>query len=161
MSVYKNVVIVLVAGVLSFAILFFGSIVSEKIGGEGETSPFNAVMPEAAEFTPVPVDGLDETVTEVYLTDTGGYVFRLDATGYYPHMVILCGVDSDGKVTGAVCTESSESLGRETTYGEQFTGVTSDTVDDVPVITGATKTTKGYKKAVAIALEAFDILGGR
>lgn len=160
MSAFKNVVIVLAAGALSFAFLFFASYASDSMGGE-ETSPLNAVMPEAAEFTPVPADGLDGTVTEVYLTDTGGYVFRLDATGYYPHMVILCGVDSDGKVTGAVCTESSESLGRETTYGEQFTGVTSDTVDDVPVITGATKTTKGYKKAVAIALEAFDILGGR
>ena len=160
MSVFKNIALAIAVSALSFALLFFGSAVSTRLGGEDEGSPFNAVMPEASEFTPVPADGLDETVTEVYLADTGGYVFRLDATGYYPHMMILCGVGADGAVTGAVCTESSESLGREATYGEQLVGVTADTVDGVPVTAGATKTTKGYKKAVAVALEAFEKIKG-
>ena len=161
MSKLKNIAVTLTVAAVSFAALFLGSAVSDRMGGEGERSPFNAVMPEAAEFVPLSAEGLDEIIAEVYRSDTGGYVFSLDATGYYPHMMLLCGVDADGKVTGAVCTESSESLGRELTYGESFTGVTAETVDDVPVITGATKTTKGYKKAVKAALEAFGILKGR
>ncbi len=162
MFTLKNITVAVVTVLISFGFLFFGGALSDRIGGgEEENSPFNAVMPDAAEFTPVETEGLDETVTQVYSSDTGGYVFNLDATGYYPHMMILCGVDADGVITGAVCTESSESLGKENTYGESFTGVTAESVDDVPVITGATKTTKGYKKAIKVALEAFEILKGR
>ena len=160
MSVFKNVALIAAAATISLGILFLGSTVSDRMGGEGERSPFNAVMPEATDFSPVSSEGLDGMITDVHISDTGGYVFSLDAVGYYPHMMILCGVGADGKVTGAVCTESSESLGRELTYGEELVGVTAETVDEVPVITGATKTTKGYKKAVKIALEAFEILNG-
>ncbi|MBR5447750.1 MAG: FMN-binding protein [Clostridia bacterium] len=161
MSVVKTIVTITLTAAVSFGLLYFGEAVEESLGG-GETSPLNAVMPGASEFTPISADGLDETVAEVYAADTGGYVFSLDATGYYPHMMILCGIDEGGVITGAICTESSESLGREMTYGEQFAGHSLDTVESVEVITGATKTTKGYKRAVKTALETFEVLtGGR
>ena len=72
----------------------------------------------------------------------------------------MCGIDSNGKITGATCVSSGETLGNEKTYGELFLGADRNTVDSVDSVSGATKTTANYKKALKDALSAFDILKG-
>ena len=161
MFVMKAALCIVATVLVSFSVLIAGSRLGDVMRDEDEVSPFHEVMPDGGEFTSVAIDGLDEMIIEAYSSETGGYVFSLDAIGYYPHMMILCGIDADGTVTGAVCTESSESLGREYTYGDEFVGVSADSVDEVSLVTGATKTTKGYRKAISVALEAFEILKER
>jgi len=75
-------------------------------------------------------------------------------------MVIMCGVDAKGIVTGAVCLSSNETLGKEKTYGENFKDKDTAGVDAVDTIASATKTTEAYKNAVKDALNAAVILGG-
>lgn len=121
------------------------------------------VMPEGSGFEAVDLQGytLPATVTEVYKETKGlGYVFKLTTTGYAADMVIMCGVTTDGVVTGAVCLSSNETLGKEKTYGENFGGKDAAGVAAVDVIGGATKTTEGYKNAVNDAINAVTILGG-
>ncbi len=101
-----------------------------------------------------------DSVTEAYSADNGGYVFKMNVTGYSTDMIILCGVTADGAVSGAKCLSSTETLGYEKTYGESFPGVTLETVDGVDTVSGATRTTSGYKNAVKDALNAFVIIGG-
>ena len=84
----------------------------------------------------------------------------MNVTGYSTGMVILCGVTAEGAVSGAKCLSSSETLGYEKTYGENFPGVTLETLDSVDTVAGATRTTSGYKNAVKDALNAFVIIGG-
>ena len=72
----------------------------------------------------------------------------------------MCGVNADGTVSGTKCLSSSETLGYEKTYGENLVGKTSETVDEVATIAGATKTTAAYRNAVKDALNAAIILGG-
>jgi uncharacterized protein with FMN-binding domain len=117
-------------------------------------------MPEGTGFEGVDISTftLPATVTEVYSEASGGYVFKLTTSGYGQGMVIMCGVDASGTVTGAVCTASSETLGYEKTFGENFKGVNDQSVADVDTISGATKTTAGYKNAIKDALNAFTIL---
>lgn len=121
------------------------------------------VMPNGTGFESVDLSAyaLPSTVTEVYKETSGvGYVIKLTTTGYGSDMVIMCGVGTDGIVTGAVCLSSNETLGKEKTYGEGFTGKDLAGVDAVDTITGATKTTEAYKNAVKDALNAAIILGG-
>ena len=75
-------------------------------------------------------------------------------------MVIMCGVSTDGVVTGAVCLSSNETLSKEKTYGENFASKDAAGVESVDTITGATKTTEAYKNAVKDALNSVIILGG-
>ena len=103
---------------------------------------------------------LPSTVTEVYKEKNGGYVVTLTTTGYGSDMVIMCGVDANGNVTGAVCLSSNETLGHEKTFGEKFTGKDAAGVDAVDTISGATKTTAAYKNAIKDALNTAIILGG-
>lgn len=121
------------------------------------------VMPSGKGFEAMDFSSftLPETVKEVYKeTDGNGYVFKLVTSGYGSDMVIMCGVSKDGMVTGAVCTASNETLGKEKTYGENFKDKNAEAVQSVETISGATKTTEGYKNAVKDALNAAVILDG-
>ena len=121
------------------------------------------VMPEGTGFELVPLDDLNlpNTVTEVYKETSGiGYVIKLETSGYGNDMVIMCGVELNGTVTGAVCVSSNETLGKEKTYGNNFKGKDEAGVDAVDTIGGATKTTAAYKNAVKDALKAVVILNG-
>ncbi len=104
---------------------------------------------------------LPATVTEVYKeSDAKGYVVKLVTTGYGSDMVIMCGVDTAGMVTGAVCLSSNETLSKEKTYGANFAEKDAAGVEAVEIISGATKTTEAYKNAVKDALNTATILGG-
>ena len=104
---------------------------------------------------------LPATVTEVYKeSQEKGYVVKLVTTGYGSDMVIMCGVDTAGMVTGAVCLSSNETLSKEKTYGENFAKKDAAGVEAVEIISGATKTTEAYKNAVKDALDTATILGG-
>ncbi len=121
------------------------------------------VMPGGVGFEAVDVGAytLPSTVTEVYKETSGlGHVVKLVTSGYGTGMTIMCGVDTDGVVTGAACLFSNETLSKEKTYGENFTNKDAAGVDAVDIIGGATKTTEAYKNAVKDALNTALILGG-
>ncbi|MBQ5791603.1 MAG: FMN-binding protein [Clostridia bacterium] len=121
------------------------------------------VMPEGAGFDPVDLSSytLPATVSEVYReTDGRGYVIKLITSGYGSDMVIMCGVSTEGRVTGAVCLSSNETLSKEKTYGENFKDQDAAGVEAVDTIGGATKTTAAYKNAIKDALNTAIIMGG-
>ncbi len=117
------------------------------------------VMPEGQGFEAVALtDGLPATVTEAYREVGGGYVLKLKTAGYGSDFIIMCGVNAEGKVTGAVCLSSNETLGHEKEFGNRFAGLDSDGVHAVDTVAGATKTTAAYRAAVADALSAAAML---
>lgn len=121
------------------------------------------VMPNGKGFEKIDIADvtLPSTVTDVYKETNGqGYVIKLLTSGYGNDMVIMCGVTTDGVVTGAMCISSNETLGKEKTYGENFTDKDSEGVNAVDIISGATKTTEAYKNAINDALNSVVILGG-
>ncbi len=121
------------------------------------------VMPQGKNFETVDLAAynLPATVTEVHKETTGqGHVMKLKTNGYGADMIIMCGVDATGKVTGAVCLSSNETLGKEKIYGVHFTGKDVASVAEVDTIAGATKTTEAYKNAVKDALFTVAILSG-
>lgn len=121
------------------------------------------VMPEGENFEAVDLAAyeLPTSIVEAYHeTTTGGYVFKMETAGYSSGFIIMCGVDAEGAVTGAVCLGSSETLGYEKTYGDQLIGATLESVETVDTVAGATKTTGAYRGAAKDALSAFVILNG-
>lgn len=121
------------------------------------------VMPEGTGFetTDISTFTLPATVSEVWKETSGkGYVVKLVTAGYGTDMIIMCGVNADGVVTGATCLSSNETLGKEKIYGENFGGKDAAGVEAVDTLAGATKTTAAYKNAVKDALNTAIILGG-
>ena len=120
------------------------------------------VMPSGEGFEKIDFDAsaLPKTITEVYKEKNGGYVFRLTTVGYDSGFIIMCGVNADGTVSGAVCLESKETKGEEKTYGANFTGKDAAGVEAVDAISGTTKTTVAYKNAIKDAINASILLSG-
>lgn len=141
--------------------------ITAPVIAENQNAAANAallkVMPDGKGFETADISELTlpSTVTEVHRETTGlGYVIKLTTAGYGTDFVIMCGVSSDGAVTGAVCLSSNETLGKEKAYGESFTGKDAAGVDAVDIISGATKTTQAYKNAIKDALNTAVILAG-
>ena len=165
-SVKNLVVFVCICSVITLMLAITNSFTApiiEKNQNAAANKALLEVMPDGKGFELVQMQdyALPATVSEVYKETSGnGYVIKLVTSGYGSDMVIMCGVGTDGIVTGAVCLSSNETLGKEKTYGENFIDKDAAGVDAVDVIGGATKTTQAYKNAVKDALNTVIILGG-
>jgi len=117
------------------------------------------IMPEGENFTEYEYTAkLSDKITAVYKEDNGGYIFQIQTKGYKPGLIILCGIDKDGKIVGAdYIPPSKETNEAEKGFGKNFIGQSLSSYEP-EIISGSTKTTKAYSEAIKIALEAFEIL---
>ena len=161
-SIISLTVICAVVAVALATTNFITAPIIEKNAGAAANEALLIVMPDGGEFTAADLSQytLPETVVEAYTASNGGAVVKLKTAGYGPDMIIMCGVDADGVVTGAVCLSSNETLGVEKTYGDTVKGAAIDTIDGVATVSGATMTTGAYKNAVKDAINTATILGG-
>ena len=165
-QIKSTLVLVSICAVMAILLALTNSITAPIIQKNRDAAANKAllvVMPNGEGFEKIEdlsAYTLPSTVTEVYKEKNGGYVVTLTTTGYGSDMVIMCGVNADGTVSGAVCLSSNETLGHEKTFGEKFTGKDAAGVDAVDIISGATKTTQGYKNAIKDAINTAIILGG-
>lgn len=104
--------------------------------------------------------GLSESVTNAYKETNGaGYVFRITSTGYKPGMVIMVGIDAEGKITGSKCLETQDTFQKEPQIDNSYNG--QSLADFKPnMLAGATMTSTGYRDAVNTALQSFILASG-
>lgn len=159
-SVIVLTAICLVVSLLLAGVNFFTAPVIAENEAKNANASLLVVMPEGGNFEEIDISSfeLPATVVAAYKAENGGHVIKLSATGYASGMVIMCGVNSDGTVTGAECIASNETLGFEKTYGESFKGVSD--IEAVDTIANATLTTTAYKNAIKDAQNANIILSG-
>lgn len=164
-AIKSTVVLVCICAVMAVLLAVTNAITAPIIKANQEKGANEAllqVMPDGKSFEKIDVSSytLPATVTEVYKEESGGYVITLKTAGYNSDMVIMCGVNADGTISGVVCLSSNETLGYEKTFGANFIGKDVAGVDAVDTVSGATKTTAAYKNAIKDALNTAVILGG-
>jgi electron transport complex protein RnfG len=126
-----------------------------------EKAARNEIIPAANDFDVLKVDGLPETVTEVYKsTNDVGYIFVLSTSGYGGELTLLCGVSPEGVLIRCMTLEHSETKGlgsrvTEQQFENQFIGMGAG-LDGVEAISGATISSRAYIGAVRDALAAFE-----
>ncbi|MBQ1196247.1 MAG: FMN-binding protein [Clostridia bacterium] len=120
------------------------------------------VMPDGTNFEELDIStlGLPEAITNAYKETSGkGYVFRVVSTGYKSGMVIMVGVNAEGKITGSKCLETQDTFGKEPLIDNSYNG--QSLADFAPnLIAGATMTSNGYRDAVNNALQSFTLASG-
>lgn len=161
-SVISLTLICAVVAVLLAGTNYITAPIVEKNQSAAANEALLVVYPDGTSFESIDISEyeLPSTVTEVYKEAAGGYVIKTTTSGYGAGMIIMCGINPEGMLTGATCLESSETLGYEKTYGEYLTGTDIDTIDSVELVAGATMTTTAYRNAVKDSLNAFVILNG-
>lgn len=123
------------------------------------------VMPEADSFELVQVDGLPESITEVYQAANGaGYVFMITSDGYGGRdtLNMICGIDAEGKITNTQVLSHSETVGLGSKvagddFRSQFVGKDSN-LEGVDTIGGATVSSNYYINAIKDAFTAYDLV---
>ncbi len=159
------VVLVCICAVVALMLAVTNLITAPLIEANEEAAAQKAlteVMPNGTDFQKLSLDGytLPKAVMEAYREAGGGYVVRLMTTGYGSGMTIMCGIDVDGTISGAVCLSSSETLGYEKTFGERFRGLDAAGAEQVDTVSGATMTTSAYRAAILDALAAVNTFKG-
>lgn len=101
------------------------------------------------------------SVEKVWREKNGGAVVQTNVTGYKAGLVIMCGIDSTGKITGAKWIQTNETLHAEDGLGDRFVGHDKDSITpDLVAGSTAKMTTGAYYKAIEDSLNTFIILGG-
>lgn len=168
-SIRSIIVLVSICAVVSILMALTNSVTAPIIA-ENDAKNANAallqVLPDGGSFETVDMSAytLPSTVTAVYRASNGGCVVQLTTSGYSSGMVIMCGINPDGTVSGSKILSSSEtpSIGGEAAerFAPTLNGKTAEDIETVEIISGATKTTAAYRSAVKDALNTALILGG-
>ena len=167
--------IVIAAVVLLAASFGLNSIAAQK-AQEDHVWLMQTLLPDSKEFTLEPYSGDDANIRSVHKAENG-FVIETVTYGYAGEITMFIGVNNDGKVTGLVVRDLSETfgLGREaltdhvflkqflnssgsfevvTAAPDAFSGATGEVTeaeDDtvgVDALTGATVTSKAIVRAV-------------
>ena len=134
----------------------------EKAAAEARSE----VLKEAKEFELLDIKGLPEGITAVYRgSDESGFVFMMTQKGYGGDINLICGIRPDGSMEAVKTLSHSETSGigskvvdNSSGYRDRYAGKTADTYSEVDAITGATISSTAYKKAIASAFEAYEIV---
>ncbi len=161
----STLTLIAICGVMAILLALVNGLTAPIIKENENAAAFDSlltVMPNGEGFAAVDLANytLPPSVTAAYKEAGGGFVLQMNVTGYSPNMILLCGVNPDGTVSGATCLSSGETLGYEKTYGENFPGKNAEEVAAVDTVAGATRTTEAYRSAVKDALNAAILLGG-
>ena len=121
------------------------------------------VLSEADSFEKLDAE-LPEGVIDAYKASNGtGYVFTVTSKGYGGEIRLICGIKSDGSIEAVKTLKHSETSGigskvvdDKSNYRENYYGKTEDNYESVDAVTGATISSKAYKKAIGTAFEAYD-----
>ncbi len=158
-TVVLSAICIVVALILAAVNLVTAPAIAEALEKK-TTDALLEVLPNGVSFEKIDTAGLPSEVTAAYKAESGGYVFQMTVTGYKSGLIIMCGLDENGKISGAKYLSSSETLGAENQLGDMYIGKDKSDYSSVDTISGATMTSNGYKNAVRAALEAYEILTG-
>lgn len=137
----------------------------DKIAANNNKAAFEAcfeVMPDAENFEELDLSkytNLPQSLKNAYKETSGlGYAYKLEVRGKEAGLVIMVGIDNNGKITKSTVVSSNETPSyfggaKEEEYSNKFTGKDS-TLEGITTISGATLSTKAYMNAVMDAFSA-------
>ena len=124
------------------------------------------VLPDGGSFEEITLDDkYPEIITKGYKAE-GGYVFQATVTGKNPGLIIMCGIDTDGKVVGTKVIAEQETDSYDAQVFPSVEGVDGEysgqSLDGFTeyLVSGATLTSRAYAQAIKASLQAAAIAGG-
>lgn len=124
------------------------------------------VLTEADGFHEVKGEFPENTV-DVYEADNGaGYAITVTSKGYdSTPLKVMIGIQADGAIEKVKVLSSNETPGlgskvTEDSFTGQFAGMTSDGVDGMQMISGATYSSKAMRAAVEQAFAIYEMVKG-
>ena len=161
-SLVLGSICLVVALLLSVVNMFTAPIIA-KNQADKANGALAEIYPGGSGFKEIDIStyALPESITAAYSEASGGFVIQSTVTGYKPGMIIMCGIDKDGKIVGADYIQSNETLSAEIGLGDRFVGKEqSELTPDIVAGSTSKLTTGAYYQAIIDSLNAFTILNG-
>ncbi len=158
--------ICLVVGLLLALVNMVTAPIIENAQNAAANEALLVVLPDGKNFEKITLDeSYPPIVQEGYRAD-GGFVFRMSVTGKSSGMVIMCGINSEGKIVGTKVIANQETASYAEKVFPNVEGLNGKYKDmelssfDPYLVSGATLTSKAYGDAVQAALQSFAIANG-
>ena len=124
------------------------------------------VLPDGKNFEKIEInESYPAVITSGYKAD-GGFVFEATVTGKSSGLIIMCGIDTEGKIVATKVIAEQETDSYDANVfpfvegGEgAYTGMSLDGFEPY-LVSGATLTSKAYSEAMKASLQAFVIANG-
>ncbi|MBR2965334.1 MAG: FMN-binding protein [Clostridia bacterium] len=163
-SAVLGVICIAVAALLAVVNIFTGPVI-DKMNNDKANAALLEVYPGGTGFEKIDLSEyagkLPPSITAAYTEASGGYVIQSTVTGYKPGLVIMCGIDSTGKIVGADYILSNETLSAEVGLGDRFVGKGEDEMSpDIVAGSTAKLTTGAYYQAILDAFGAVTVFEG-
>ena len=155
--------ICIVAALLLSVVNMITAPIIEKAQQDAASKALLEVLPNGKNFKEIEItDEYPSAVTAGYRAD-GGFVFQMTVAGYKPGLVIMCGIDTDGKIVGVKPIATNETYHHfEDQLNVAYVGTDLSSFK-VIIATGATptsETSRAYGEAISAALQAAAIASG-
>lgn len=169
----KNIMPTLVLGSICIIVALMLSLINSvtaPIIEEAQNAAANeallVVLPGGKDFEEITLDDTyPASITKGYKAD-GGFVFQASVTGKSSGLIILIGIDTEGKVVGTevIADQETDSYDANVFPAVQGTdgaykGMDLDNFTPY-LVSGATLTSKAYSEAVKAALQSFVLANG-
>lgn len=160
-TIFIPAIVILCAAAILFGLTFGLQKVAIAKAEAEHLKIMQTLLPGSSDFILEPYTGEDANIRSVHKADSNfGYVIETVTAGYAGDIRMLIGVSKDGKVTGLVVREMSETAGlglnalNDTDFLAQFLNTEGDAEvgTNVDAITGATVTSKAITRCVNSAV---------
>ena len=164
-AIVLSSICVIAALLLSVINMFTAPIIKDREEKKA-LAALTEVLPDGKNFEKMILnDAYPKAITEAYQAD-GGFVFRAVGKGRNGDIVVMIGINSEGKLVGTAIISEGESKGyKEKVYNQvlgtsgKYAGQSYETYEPF-MASGATMTSSGFADAVKAALQAFEIANG-
>ena len=164
-SLVLGCICIVVALLLSVVNMVTGPII-EAAQNAAANEALLEVLPDGKNFEEIEITSdYPAGVVAGYKAD-GGFVFQMSVTGKSSGLVIMCGVDADGRVVGTKVIANEETPGYAAKVFPEvegrdgkYTGMALDGFEPY-LVSGATLTSKAFGEAVKAALQSAVLAAG-
>ena len=167
MIMKKNIMPSLVLGCICIVVALLLSLINsitapiiESAQNAAANEALLVVLPDGKNFEEIALDdSYPASITKGYRAD-GGFVFQANVTGKSAGMIILVGIDTEGKIVGTKVIANEETPSYAEKVFPQVEGTDGKyacmQLDDFApyLVAGATLTSKAYSEAINFALQA-------
>ena len=160
-SLVLGCICIVVAVLLSVLNIFTAPIIAERQNAAANAALVE-VLPGATSFEDLTIDDKYPAVVEKGWKADNGFVFQMNVVGYNPGLIIMCGIDADGKIAGVKHIVTNETYGLEGELNGAYVGKDIDSTELI-IATGASansSTSKAYYEAIKAALQSAIVAGG-
>jgi Na+-translocating ferredoxin:NAD+ oxidoreductase RnfG subunit len=158
--------ICLIVGLLLSLINSVTAPIIEEAQNAAANAALAVVLPEGKNFTEITIDDkYPASITKGYKAD-GGFVFQATVTGKSSGLIILCGINAEGKIVGTKVIAEQETDSYDVKVFPEVEGTEGKYKDmdlnnfEPYLVSGATLTSRAYSEAVKACLQSFEIANG-